>query len=91
MLKNYQNTHYPRLGLVPKTGIAFPKTGVLFLLCLYLDYGRSKTLKGNEALVLLITDLYLLRPRSSLSLRINDKQPTHKVAFCYHVVLHGKK
>jgi len=31
MLKNYQNT--PRFSFIPKTGMAFPKTGVLFLLC----------------------------------------------------------
>jgi len=30
ILKNNQNT-YPRFGFIPKTGIAFPKTGVLFL------------------------------------------------------------
>ena len=30
--KNNQNTHHPRFGFTPKTGIAFPKTGVLFLL-----------------------------------------------------------
>ena len=33
MLKNYQNTHYPRLVLYPKQGTAFPETGVL---CVYL-------------------------------------------------------
>ena len=32
-LKNYQNTHYPRCSFIPKTGVAFPKTGVLFWLC----------------------------------------------------------
>ena len=31
ILKNSQNTYYPRFS-TPKTGIAFPKTGVLFLL-----------------------------------------------------------
>jgi len=29
-LKNDQNTYYPRFSFTPKTGIAFPKTGVLF-------------------------------------------------------------
>jgi len=33
ILKNYQNTYNPRFSFTPKTGIAFPKTGVLFLLC----------------------------------------------------------
>jgi len=32
MLKNYQNTHHSRFSLT-KTGIAFPKIGVWFLLC----------------------------------------------------------
>jgi len=32
MLKNYQNTHYSSFSFIPKTGIAFPITGVLFLL-----------------------------------------------------------
>ena len=29
-LKSYQNTHYPRFRFIPKTGIAFPYTGVCF-------------------------------------------------------------
>ena len=29
-LKNYPNTYYPRLSLIPKTGMAFPKTGGCF-------------------------------------------------------------
>jgi len=33
ILKNNQNTYQPHLGFTPKTGIAFPKAGVLFLLC----------------------------------------------------------
>jgi len=32
-LKNNQNTYEPRFSFTPKTGIAFPKTGVSFLLC----------------------------------------------------------
>ena len=32
ILKNHQNTYYPRFSVTPKTGIAFPKTGVLFFL-----------------------------------------------------------
>jgi len=32
ILKNNQNTHYPRFGFTPKTGIELPKTGALFLL-----------------------------------------------------------
>jgi len=32
--KFYQNTHYPRFSFIPNTDIAFPKTGVLFLLCM---------------------------------------------------------
>ena len=32
-LKIYQNTYYPRFSFTPKTGTAFLKTGVLFLLC----------------------------------------------------------
>jgi len=31
--KNYQSMYHPRFGFTPKTGIAFPKTGVSFLLC----------------------------------------------------------
>ena len=31
MLKHYQKSHYHRLSFIPKTGIAFPKTGFLFL------------------------------------------------------------
>jgi len=34
VLKNYQYTHYPRFSFTLKTGIAHPKTGVLFSLCL---------------------------------------------------------
>jgi len=30
MLKNYQNTYYPRFSFILKTGIAFPKTGAVF-------------------------------------------------------------
>jgi len=33
MLNNYQNKYYLRFSFTPKTGIAFRKTGVLFLLC----------------------------------------------------------
>jgi len=33
ILKNNQNTDHRRFGFTPKTGIASPKTGVLFLLC----------------------------------------------------------
>ena len=33
ILKNNENTHYLRFSFTPKTGIAFPKTGVLFSLC----------------------------------------------------------
>jgi len=33
ILKNDQNTYYPRFSFIPKTGTAFPKTGVLFLPC----------------------------------------------------------
>jgi len=31
-LKTYPNTHYPRFNFITKTGIAFPKTRVLFIL-----------------------------------------------------------
>jgi len=34
MLKNYQNTLYRRFSFIAKTDIAFPKTGLWFLLCL---------------------------------------------------------
>jgi len=34
ILKNNQNPYHPRFGFAPKTGIAFPKTGVLFLPCI---------------------------------------------------------
>jgi len=30
MLKNCQNTHYPRFSFIPKTGKAFPETGSCF-------------------------------------------------------------
>jgi len=30
ILKNNQNTNHPRFGFIPKTGIAFPKTGFCF-------------------------------------------------------------
>jgi len=32
ILKNNQNTFYLRFSFTPKTGLSFPKTGVLFLL-----------------------------------------------------------
>ena len=32
VLKNYENTYYPRFSFTPDTGIAFLETGVLFLL-----------------------------------------------------------
>ena len=32
ILKNNENTYYPRFSCTPKTGIGLPKTGVLFLL-----------------------------------------------------------
>ena len=32
ILKKIPYTHYPRLSFRPKTGIAFPKTGFLFLM-----------------------------------------------------------
>jgi len=35
ILKNNQITYFPRFHCTPKTGIEFPKTGVLFLLCSY--------------------------------------------------------
>jgi len=34
-LKNNQNTYFLRFGFTPKTGTAFRKTGVLFLLSTY--------------------------------------------------------
>jgi len=58
MLKNYQNTHCPRFSFTPKTGIAFPKTGVLFLLpnltfdCGGYDYWRLWMLAGTAFTVL---------------------------------------
>jgi len=33
ILKNYRSYH-PHFGFTPKIGIAFPKTGILFLLCM---------------------------------------------------------
>jgi len=30
ILKNNQNTYHPRFGFIPKTVIAFPKTGFCF-------------------------------------------------------------
>jgi len=33
ILKNNQYTYHPRFGFTPKTGIAFPKTEILFLPC----------------------------------------------------------
>jgi len=40
--KNERSSHHPRFGFTPKTGIAFPKTGILFLLS---DPSLSRTLK----------------------------------------------
>ena len=34
ILKNNQNTHYLRFSSTLKTGMAYPKRAVLFLLCL---------------------------------------------------------
>jgi len=34
ILKNIQNTYYPRFGFTPNTGIELPETVVLFLLCI---------------------------------------------------------
>jgi len=36
ILKNVQNTYYPRFSFIPKTDKAFIKVGVLFLLCIAL-------------------------------------------------------
>ena len=33
ILKTNQNTYQPRFSFIPKTGIAFPKSAFLFLLC----------------------------------------------------------
>jgi len=33
ILKNNQNMYHPRFGFTPKTGVTFPKTRLLFLLC----------------------------------------------------------
>jgi len=33
ILKNNQNTYYPRFSFTPETGIELSKTGVYFLLC----------------------------------------------------------
>jgi len=41
-LKNNQNTYYTRFGFIPKTGIAFPKTSVLFLLRTQPKFFRPK-------------------------------------------------
>jgi len=41
ILKNYQNTYYPCFSLSPRKGIAFPKTGVMFLLRIR-NKGRNK-------------------------------------------------
>jgi len=35
MLKNDRNTFYPRFSFIPKTVMAFPKTGAFFLLCTF--------------------------------------------------------
>jgi len=32
ILKNYQNTYYPRFSFTPKTGLELPETSVSFLL-----------------------------------------------------------
>jgi len=56
ILKINENTHYPRFCFTPKTGIAFPKTGVLFLLCmgldvLILDKVRRRSEAGRKSLL----------------------------------------
>jgi len=52
ILKNNQNTYYPRFSFTPKTGIAFPKKGVSFLLWWYSSY-TTVSLKKNSTLTLL--------------------------------------
>ena len=33
IVKNNQNTYYPRFSFTPKTGTQLPETGVVYLLC----------------------------------------------------------
>jgi len=48
ILKNVQNTNYPRFSPITKTGIAFPKIYTLFLLRLYLNRVHLSAQPGNE-------------------------------------------
>jgi len=49
ILKNSQNTFYPRFSFTPITDIALPKTGVLFLLCLQIFPDRHISINRESA------------------------------------------
>jgi len=49
ILKNDHNTHYSRFSFISKTNIAFPKTGILFLLCSYFSYRKMRIFELKEA------------------------------------------
>jgi len=52
ILKNNQNTYYPRFSFTPNIGIAFPKTGFLFLLCCAPGNARIGNTRGLEVTAL---------------------------------------
>jgi len=52
-LKNNQYTYYPRLSFTPKTGIAFPKTGINLLVTLPQER-LQRTLCDNELKIVVI-------------------------------------
>jgi len=61
MLKNYQNSHYPRFSFISKTGIALTKTGVLYLRCSHCDEKeRTSKLKSTKSSSLKKTDLIII-------------------------------
>jgi len=48
ILKNNQTTLCPRFSVTPKTGIAFPKTGVLFLLWTWARFNNAWVFRENR-------------------------------------------
>jgi len=48
ILKNNQNTYYPRFGFTPIKGIAFPKTGFVFTWNLSWNWSYVSKLHSSE-------------------------------------------
>jgi len=85
ILKNKQNTNYPRFSFTPKTGIGLPETGDLCLLCLrhslnfnFRPIGGSRAIDSRAEIVTNDLNLPKENPRRVAASAKNHKRQRRK-------------